>query len=197
MTGEVKAAAALRRFIGELQDSLDCDFPLDAKIASVKESLTRLLAQPGWLPEPARAPDREGYARHLLYRQADDGFVLVAMVWGPGQATAIHDHAGVWCVEGVYEGLVEVKRYDLREESGARVRMTPGEVIRAGVGSCGALIPPVEHHQIANATRDTAISLHVYGKNLETCHVFQPLGGDLYERGTRSLSYHSVIPLSL
>ncbi|HEV8335528.1 MAG TPA: cysteine dioxygenase family protein [Candidatus Polarisedimenticolia bacterium] len=197
MTGEVKAAAALRRFIGELRDCLGSGVPLDAQIASVKESLARLLAQPGWLPEPARAPDRDGYARHLLYREAGDGFVLVAMVWGPGQATAIHDHAGVWCVEGVYEGLVEVTRYELREESGDRVRMTPGEVIHAGVGSCGVLIPPVEHHQIANATRDVAISLHVYGRNLETCHVFQPLGGDFYRRGIRSLSYHSLIPLSL
>ncbi len=26
------------------------------------------------------------------------------MTWGPGQGTPLHDHAGIWCVEGVVEG---------------------------------------------------------------------------------------------
>ena len=38
------------------------------------------------------------------------------MTWGPGQRTALHDHAGIWCVEGVMEGEMEVIRYELLEE---------------------------------------------------------------------------------
>ena len=38
------------------------------------------------------------------------------MTWGPGQRTALHDHAGIWCVEGVVEGEMAVTRYELLEE---------------------------------------------------------------------------------
>ena len=38
------------------------------------------------------------------------------MTWGPGQGTPLHDHAGMWCVEGVLEGRIEVARYDLLDE---------------------------------------------------------------------------------
>jgi predicted metal-dependent enzyme (double-stranded beta helix superfamily) len=31
--------------------------------------------------------------------QRQHGFSVIAMTWGPGQGTPIHDHAGMWCVE--------------------------------------------------------------------------------------------------
>ena len=124
-------------------------------------------------------------------------FVRVAMVWGPGQCTGIHDHAGVWCVEGVYEGNIQVTRFDPVGEVGETVRFSPGEAIRAGVGACGALIPPVEYHQITNDTPGTAISVHVYGRDLKVCNIFDPLGGGLYRRKPRTMQYHSIISLAL
>src|SRR5713101_7039929 len=107
----IVAAAPLRAFIGEIGFLLGSSSPEAEKVQQVKDRLVRLLEAPAWLPDPCRVGDDEGYARHLLYRQEGGGFCLVVMVWGPGQKTAIHDHAGVWCVEGVYEGLIEVKRY--------------------------------------------------------------------------------------
>ena len=54
----------------------------------------------------APAPDR--YARRLLHRDPAGRYSAVVMVWGPGQGTPLHDHAGVWCVECVYRGRIRV-----------------------------------------------------------------------------------------
>ena len=197
MTGTIAAAPPLRDFITSLRALLQPSREEPERVLQVKEKLIRLLQTPGWLPEPCRVLDPDCYARHLLYQDPDKDFVLVAMVWGPGQQTAVHDHAGVWCVEGVYEGLIRVTRFDPVGEVGETVRFQQGEVIQAGVGACGALIPPVEYHRIANDTSATAISLHVYGCDLKVCNVFHPVGGDLYKRTPKPMRYHSQIPLAL
>lgn len=193
----LKASKPLQSFIGKVRDILASEREQAHKVGGVKNRLEELLEQPSWLPEPCRQMDPQGYARHLMFRDGEQGFCIVAMVWGPGQGTQIHDHSGVWCVEGVYEGTIEVTRYDLRDDEGSDVRFEQGGVIRAGVGACGALIPPVEYHCIANRTERTAISLHIYGRDLDLCHVFRPLGNDLYRKETKRLSYHSVLSLSL
>ena len=38
-------------------------------------------------------------------------YTAVVMTWGPGQGTAMHDHGGLWCVEGVVEGAMTVTQY--------------------------------------------------------------------------------------
>ena len=68
------------------------------------------------LPEHFRQPMPDRYARRLLYRDDELGFTAVVMTWGPGQRTALHDHAGIWCVEGVIEGEMAVTRYELLAE---------------------------------------------------------------------------------
>ena len=46
------------------------------------------------------------YARRELYRSPGHGYCVIAMTWGPGQGTPIHDHAGMWCVEAVWQGAL-------------------------------------------------------------------------------------------
>ncbi len=112
------------------------------------------------------------------------------MAWGPGQRTALHDHAGIWCVEGVVEGTMEVTRYDLVEERDGVVRFTETGRGTAATGSAGSLIPPFEYHVLANALETPSITLHVYGGEMDRCHVFEPRPDGRYERRTRALSYH-------
>ena len=69
----------------------------------------------GQIEYPARSASR--YARRLVYADAWGRFVVIAMTWGPGQKTPLHDHAGVWCVEVVVDGLMEVVSYQLLEEN--------------------------------------------------------------------------------
>jgi len=143
------------------------------------------------MPERFRQAKPNSYARRLLYRDEDLGFTALIMTWGPGQRTPLHDHAGIWCVEGVLEGEMEVKRYELTEEvEEGLCRFVERGVVAATAGTSGALIPPFEHHTLANALPDSAsLTLHVYGGEMKSCHVFEPAGEGLYRRCTRQLSY--------
>jgi predicted metal-dependent enzyme (double-stranded beta helix superfamily) len=144
------------------------------------------------LPEHFRQPKPDAYARRLLYRDDELGFTAIVMTWGPGQRTALHDHAGIWCVEGVLEGTMQVTRYELLEEGADGVcRFAERDSVTAAAGSAGALIPPFDHHILANADpSSSSLTLHVYGGEMTHCDIFQPeLGASTYRRCTRQLSY--------
>ena len=135
-------------------------------------------------------PVPDSYARRLLYRDPKGSFTVVIMVWGEGQSTPIHDHAGLWCVECVYRGCIQVDSYDLDgtpEDTEVGFREA-GSVI-AGCGSAGALIPPFDYHVIQNAGPEPAVTVHVYGGDMEWCHTYSDVGGGRYRRERRELSY--------
>lgn len=132
---------------------------------------------------PACVFEREDdhYARRELYRSEEFGYSVVAMTWGPGQGTPIHDHAGQWCVEGVWQGFLEITPYELVETQGKRYRFEPRGTMNAGAGSAGSLIPPHEYHTIQNPSDDAiAVSLHIYRRPLESCAKFYPDEGGWY-----------------
>lgn len=133
------------------------------------------------------------YARRELYRSERHGYSVVAMTWGPGQGTPIHDHSGMWCVEGVWHGQLEITQYELLEHAEPRFRFQSVGAIQAGAGSAGSLIPPHEYHAIRNPSDDAiAVSLHIYSGAMTCCSVFRPLGDRWYERGERSLGLDQV-----
>ena len=140
------------------------------------------------LPDCVFEPVEGHYARRELYACPERGTTIVAMTWAPDQGTPIHDHCGLWCVEGVWQGQLEITRYELEEEDGDRARFTRYETLQAGAGSAGSLLPPHEYHTIRNPSKDRiAISLHVYQKAMGTCATFTPLEGDWYLRGSKTL----------
>jgi 3-mercaptopropionate dioxygenase len=145
------------------------------------------------LPECVFEPVEGHYARRELYACPERGTTIVAMTWAPGQGTPIHDHCGLWCVEGVWQGQLEITRYELEEEDGERARFTRYETLMAGAGSAGSLLPPHEYHTIRNPREDAiAISLHVYQKAMGTCATFTPIEGDWYQRGSKALCLDQV-----
>jgi 3-mercaptopropionate dioxygenase len=147
--------------------------------------------------EGLRLPDRfrrvrpDCYCRRLLHRDPELGFTALVMTWGPGQRTALHDHAGIWCVEGVVEGELEVTRYELlAEAAGGLCEFAERGGVRAQAGSAGALIPPFEHHVLANVDAGKlALTLHVYGGEMDHCAVFLPEPGGRYRRLAKTLAY--------
>jgi len=149
------------------------------------------------LPEHFRTPHPSHYARRLLYRDSELDFTAVVMTWGPGQRTALHDHSGIWCVEGVVEGEMTVTRYELTSEEGELFHFVERGTVHACAGSAGALIPPFEHHILANDRPGrTSLTLHVYGGEMDHCSVFEPVEpvagqaqSGLYRRMTKNLSY--------
>lgn len=114
------------------------------------------------------------YARRELYRSAEHGYGVIAMTWAPGQGTKIHDHYGMWCVEGVWSGDIEITQYDLAERNDTEFRFIECGTITGNTGSAGCLIPPHEYHTIRNASdRDVAVSVHIYEQPMTCCGVFE------------------------
>ena len=157
----------------------------------VKDTLERMLTSgtlelPPALVEPR--PDR--YARRLLHKSAELGYSVLVMTWGPGQGTPLHDHAGMWCVEGVLSGRIDVTQYELLEQRGERYRFRRQGTVAAGVGDAGALIPPFEYHTITNASpAEKAVTVHVYAGEMTSCTIFLPGADGWHERQERQLSY--------
>ncbi len=140
------------------------------------------------LPDCVFEPVADHYARREIYRCEHSGYAVIAMTWGPGQGTPIHDHSGLWCVEGVWHGQIEITQYHLRQRDDERFQFEAVGTQIAGTGSAGSLIPPHEYHTIRNPSSDAiAVSLHIYKQAMTCCSMFQPLGGDWYQRSQRQL----------
>lgn len=123
-----------------------------------------LVAADDWLPEPMSRPHPQFYQQHLLYGDPLDRFSLVSFVWGPGQATPVHDHT-VWGVIGMLRGAEREVSYEMSadgsvRQSGSSRTLMPGEV------ACVA--PEIgDIHAVSNAVEDqVSISIHLYGGNI-------------------------------
>jgi predicted metal-dependent enzyme (double-stranded beta helix superfamily) len=140
------------------------------------------------LPECVMEPLSERYARRVLYNSPTHGYSVIAMTWGPGQGTAVHDHSGMWCVEGVWHGRLEVTLFELVDQVDDRYRFVPAGTMDAGAGSAGSLIPPHEFHSIRNPSdRAVAVSLHVYQRPMESCGVFESASEGWLRRAEKKL----------
>jgi predicted metal-dependent enzyme (double-stranded beta helix superfamily) len=166
--------AGLTELIDRLNAAVEEPTP-DAVTRRVKADLEDLLGRGTLeLADRFKSPRPDCYARRLLYQDPANRFTAVVMTWGPGQGTPVHDHGGLWCVEG------------------ETFRVAPvGDPLTAGVGTAGRLIPPTDYHVLANAQPDaTSITLHVYGGNLDGCRVFTPVAEGRYVESVRALRYH-------
>lgn len=135
-------------------------------VEATRLRLAQLVAQPGVLPASACEGSPDRYTQHVLHVAPDRSHSVVALVWYPGQRTPIHDHVS-WCVVGVYEGEESQTLYRLAEHQGEVCLMETGRET-ARPGSCTSLIPPAENiHCVANAGSGRAISIHVYGADIE------------------------------
>ncbi len=162
---------------------------------SLRNSLCRLIrGNEVQLPACVFEANTDHYARRELYCSEKLGYCVVAMTWGPGQGTLIHDHDGMWCVEGVWNGALDVVQYERLEAADGRYHFRPVGSIQAGPGSAGSLIPPHEYHTIRNPSDEAiAVSLHIYSGRMTHCAVFQPLDEDgWYQRAERQLGLDQV-----
>lgn len=130
------------------------------------------------------------YQRRELYRSERYGYSVVAMSWAPEQGTALHDHGGLWCVEGVCSGCLEVEQYELTEQEGELCHFVPRCTHVARTGAAGSLIPPYEYHRIVNSSAfESAVSLHIYERTMTECHVYEPRGDGWYSRANQPLCF--------
>lgn len=162
----------------------------EATVEAIRRELTDAIRAVRLRLDPRFYRAKAGsYARRLFLRDPDWGYTCVVMAWAPGQITPLHDHSGIWCVEGVLRGEMNVIQYELQEQSDELFRFVPQTPIRASVGLAGSLIPPIEYHVLENAGEGIAITLHIYGGEMDRCNVYAPRGDGWCERRAHTLSY--------
>lgn len=175
-TSAASAIAPLRDFVVAFGRLLD-GRPEEACILAEGGALLRtLVGRDGWLPEAFAQPHPSYYQQHLLHADSSERFSVVSFVWGPGQATPVHDHT-VWGLIGMLRGAEESQAYVERDghalPHGAAVRLAPGDV--------EAVSPTVgDVHRVRNVYDDrVSISIHVYGANIGAVrrHIYPAEGG--------------------
>jgi 3-mercaptopropionate dioxygenase len=120
------------------------------------------------LPPPDRLPvdlsdgERGTSSSRSLHVEPDGSFSMVAIVWQPGAVTRIHDHV-TWCAFGVVAGVEHEDLYELADD---RVTMIETGSTVNPTGAVSAFAPPGDIHRVRNAGDTTAMSLHVYGTDL-------------------------------
>lgn len=146
------------------------------RVEEAERLLSKLLRTASWLPPEKRRPSTEGYARHSLYCDPQDRFEIMALVWKPGQKTSIHDHDGIWGAEGVLAGKIKVTNYLRVEEISKNVvKLRQTDTFILNKNMTGQLLPPADCHILETEGDQTAITIHVYGKQLRKFRVFEPL----------------------
>jgi predicted metal-dependent enzyme (double-stranded beta helix superfamily) len=162
----------LRDFVADTTRVLDGAGTDDAPLDRIAGALAQLVAIDDWLPDDFARPDPTKYQQYLLHCDPLERFSVVSFVWGPGQATPIHDHT-VWGLIGVLRGSELSQAYDRDMEGrlqpvGDRQQLNQGEIERVSPSA-------IDIHQVSNALTDRAsISIHIYGGNIGRIerHVF-------------------------
>lgn len=139
--------------------------------------LAALIKHDDWLPEEyARAGD-DTYRQYLLYCDPGERFSVVSFVWGPDQATPVHDHT-VWGMIGMLRGAERCEEYSC-DTLGDRLRV--GTTHSLSPGQIDKVSPRIgDIHRVSNALLDRpSISIHVYGANIGAVsrHVFDAGSG--------------------
>jgi predicted metal-dependent enzyme (double-stranded beta helix superfamily) len=159
-------ASACADLIYDLHDiarSATGEAPLVARVA---ERLACSADERRWLVGRYRKVPPKQYAQNVVYVAEDRSFSVVALTWGPGAQTSIHDHAG-WCAVGVYEGVEHERRYRLcTDASSPYLVHTQSGALELG-RSVGMVADGFDIHRVGNYSRDVTISLHVYGVDIE------------------------------
>jgi 3-mercaptopropionate dioxygenase len=167
---EVETAWALR-------ETTQVVAALNARMPALIEQYRPQL--PGW----AADKDMRGYRRIELHHCPVQGFQILAMVWGPGQGTPVHDHREQWGIESVWQGELDVIDFAVRETAGDFLRLEPNNVSRLLTGQSLGFTPEQGLHLCRNpSSRDVTLSLHIYARALDVFNKYVDVGSGWYER---------------
>ncbi len=180
--------ATLRQFIGAVQSiQRQNDDPRQA-IAAIRPHFADLLADKEWLPEQYQEPAAEGgmgsgIGSWLLYRSADGGLALSALVVPPGAQTPVHDHLA-WGLVGLYRGTqdedVFARHDDGSHEDEADLTILESRALQPG--DFYDLLPETDIHRVRTTSDVTSVSLHLLGID-NGCiwrHRFEPETGKVH-----------------
>ena len=151
-------APTLAKLVDAVREAVAVETNWSGTAALVAEALREHLPGPGVLTPEQREGDPDRYVSHTLHTEPDGTFSVIALVWRPGQATRIHDHL-TWCVFGVVQG---VEHEELFGADGRRLGESDNFT-----GDVSGFAPPGDIHRVRNVGDTTAISIHIYGTDID------------------------------
>ena len=157
------------------QDPADCVLALAPLMLEIVGQSDRFLE-----PQHFRS-DPDHYARNLVYDAPDDSLSLYTLVWQPGQWTPVHDH-GSWGVVGVLEGVLEERSYvrlSADRDADTGIDLVRGGVLLLGRGAVTSFVPNPDHIHVTGvpAERPRAVSLHLYGRMMNSFNTYDVAAG--------------------
>ncbi len=169
--------APLRDFVIAFGHLLDSQ-PDEPRVLHEGAQLLRtLVAHDNWLPQAYAQPHPQYYQQYLLHADSTERFSVVRFVWGPGQATPVHDHT-VWGLIGMLRGAEYSQPWRLLADGSSA---PDGEGTRLDPGQVEAVSPRIgDVHRVHNLHDDSvSISIHVYGANIGAVkrHTYPAEGG--------------------
>lgn len=160
---------AFAQDLEQLASSLDS---WEAMIQEGAKAMNQLLAHPELVSREIADQINQGEASGKVYQSPEHGFVIHVFTWSPGSKTPIHDHH-TWGIMGIYRNSLQVIDYDMTPLEGNMIDVSPREPVIAGEGTIAYVLPPYEEiHEIENIGDDLAISIHVYGKEIDQYNIF-------------------------
>jgi len=157
----------LNDFVSAFSALLDTS-PDEARIVAEGGALLQaLVSHDDWLPDSHAQPNPARYSQYLLYADAQERFSVVSFVWGPGQATPIHNHT-VWGLIGMLRGAEVSQPYARTANALDAPWVADGAAITLHPGDVEAVSPRLgDVHRVHNALdAQTSISIHVYGADI-------------------------------
>jgi len=140
------------------------------------QALAEALAAATTWPGCPHASDVTGdgeatYLRIPLSNQHSRNYEGLLILWPPGHATPIHDHAGLWGLELVLDGALEVEAFSLSLQPSPQ--LVPRDQAMLGIGDHAAFSGADYAHRCRNlSAQKPALSLHIYGGALDAYRSF-------------------------
>jgi 3-mercaptopropionate dioxygenase len=173
---------ALDGFIADAHGVIERQQDAADRVTAIAPLMRRLLDTDRSFLQPDHfRSNPQHYERNAIHISPDGNLSLFALVWLPGQWTPVHDH-GSWGVVGIVQGLLEERSFmaidgEIRGDTGIRLRR--GGVVLLNPGSVTSFVPNPDHIHMTGvaAERETCISLHLYGRNMNSFHLYDVAAG--------------------
>jgi len=135
--------------------------------------------------------DVQHYTRNLIDKTVL--YELIAICWDMGQVSSIHNHREQNCWMAVPIGRLMVQNYRVLEQDLKRgtCRLEQTSTVEMNRERPCAVDPLAPVHKVYNPRefRERAVSLHVYSRPFDSCHVYSE---EQCTCGTIGLSYTSM-----
>ena len=172
----------LERFIADTHAIIAREPEAADRVIAVAPLMRDLLenAEDFLRPEHYRS-EPSHYTRNAIHICPSGQLSLFSIVWRPGQWTPVHDH-GSWGVVGVVEGLLEERAYmsaDGNIEGNSGIRLKRGGMVLLNPGAITSFVPNPDHIHRTGVPEDRprCVSLHLYGRNMNSFHVYDVQAG--------------------